>query len=370
MGLGFAVEHQAVPIEAPGQFRVFGKPARVRQRYEIQPELGVRRIGFPEAAAAPEVGQAAIDAHTRPGADQDGFRRADRLGCSLECVFASSFVSHLLTEIDSVLSDVRSRNVLKSPSFSLWLFAKASLTTDITRGVPFLHASWREYQCIEWDWDPGEICNLRWVAPFVPSPKPSSTEPGSASLATGSIRSGFLFSGFRRWGRLAIRGPFRCKHRIKLRKPRPGHQGPRVGVSLPGHDRWGRIAIRGPFRCKHRIKHRKRRPGHQGPRVGVSLPGHDRWGRLAIRGPFRCKHRIKHRKRRPGHQGPRVGAGLPGHDRWGRLAIRGPFRCKHRIKHRKRRPGHQGPRGWASACPATTVGAGLPSGGLSGASTG
>ncbi len=55
--------------------------------------------------------------------------------------------------------------------------------------------------------------------------------------------------------------------------------------------------------------------------------------------------------------------------RWGPLAIRGPFRCKHRIKHRKRRPGHQGPRVGA-ACPATTVGAGLPSGGLSGASTG
>ena len=56
---------------------------------------------------------------------------------------------------------------------------------------------------------------------------------------------GFLFSGFRRWGRLAIRGPFRCKHRIKLRKPRPGHQGPRVGASLPGHDLAGnQIACR------------------------------------------------------------------------------------------------------------------------------
>ena len=157
----------------------------------------------------------------------------------------------------------------------------------------------------------------------------------------------------KRWGRLAIRGPFRCKHRIKHRKRRPGHQGPRLGVSLPGHDRWGRLAIRGPFRCKHRIKHRKRRPGHQGPRLGVSLPGHDRWGRLAIRGPFRCKHRIKHRKRRPGHQGPRLGVSLPGHDRWGRLAILGPFRCKHRIKLRKRGPGHQGPR-VGPACPATT----------------
>ncbi len=50
---------------------------------------------------------------------------------------------------------------------------------------------------------------------------------------------------FRRWGRLAIRGPFRCKHRIKLRKPRPGHQGPRVGACLPGHDLAGnQIACR------------------------------------------------------------------------------------------------------------------------------
>ena len=55
-------------------------------------------------------------------------------------------------------------------------------------------------------------------------------QPGS------DVRAYLLFSGFRRWGRLAIRGTFRCKHRIKLRKPRPGHQGPRVGASLPGHD--------------------------------------------------------------------------------------------------------------------------------------
>ena len=49
----------------------------------------------------------------------------------------------------------------------------------------------------------------------------------------------------RRWGRLAIRGPFRCKHRIELRKRRPGHQGPRVGASLPGHDLAGnQIACR------------------------------------------------------------------------------------------------------------------------------
>ena len=101
------------------------------------------------------------------------------------------------------------------------------------------------------------------------------TLDGGRSRLRRPIRSAFLFSGFRRWGRLALRGPFRCKHRIELRKPRPGHQGPRVGASLPGHDRWGRLAIRGPFRCKHRIKHRKRRPGHQGPRVGAGLPGHD-----------------------------------------------------------------------------------------------
>ena len=50
---------------------------------------------------------------------------------------------------------------------------------------------------------------------------------------------------FRRWGRLAIRGPFRCKHRIKLRKRRPGHQGPRVSAGLPGHDLAGnQIACR------------------------------------------------------------------------------------------------------------------------------
>ncbi len=70
----------------------------------------------------------------------------------------------------------------------------------------------------------------------VGDPKASSTEPGSASLATGSIRSGFLFSGFRRRGRRAIRGPFRCKHRIELRKRGPGRQGPREGASLPGRN--------------------------------------------------------------------------------------------------------------------------------------
>ena len=37
--LGFAVEHQPVPIETPGQLGVAGKPERVRQRHEIQPEI-------------------------------------------------------------------------------------------------------------------------------------------------------------------------------------------------------------------------------------------------------------------------------------------------------------------------------------------
>ena len=60
------------------------------------------------------------------------------------------------------------------------------------------------------------------------------TLDGGRSRLRRPIRSGFLFSGFRRWGRrLAIRGPFRCKHRIKHRKRRPGHQGPRVGAACP-----------------------------------------------------------------------------------------------------------------------------------------
>ena len=76
-------------------------------------------------------------------------------------------------------------------------------------------------------------------------PKQVEKTHSNPSLATRSIRSGFLFSGFRRWGRLAIRGPFRCKHRIKLRKRRPGHQGPRAGASLPGDDLAGnQIACR------------------------------------------------------------------------------------------------------------------------------
>src|SRR5208282_1400532 len=53
---GFAVEHQAVPIETPGQFGVAGKPAWVRQRHEIKPEPGIGGIGLPETAAPPEVG--------------------------------------------------------------------------------------------------------------------------------------------------------------------------------------------------------------------------------------------------------------------------------------------------------------------------
>ena len=51
------------------------------------------------------------------------------------------------------------------------------------------------------------------------------TLDGGRSRLRRPIRCGFLFSGFRRWGRLAIRGPFRCKHRIKHRKRGPGRHG-------------------------------------------------------------------------------------------------------------------------------------------------
>ena len=110
---GLAIEHEAVAIEPPGQLGVFGKPARVGQRYEIETELGVRRVGFPEAAAAPKVGQAAVDAHTSPCPDQDRFRGQDHTARPVENIFASFLGFHWLSEISSIFCGVFSHNVLR-----------------------------------------------------------------------------------------------------------------------------------------------------------------------------------------------------------------------------------------------------------------
>ena len=66
-------------VEAPGERGVVGKPARVSQRDEVEPEPLVGWIGSPEPLIAPEVGQSAIDAHAGSGADQERIGRGDRL---------------------------------------------------------------------------------------------------------------------------------------------------------------------------------------------------------------------------------------------------------------------------------------------------
>ncbi len=127
----------------------------------------------------------------------------------------------------------------------------------------------------------------------------------------------------KRWGRLPIQEPFRCKRRVEPSETSgPGHQGPRVGVSYPGHDRWGRLAIRGPFRCQHRIKHRKRRAWPPGSQGGRQLARPRPLGPACHPGAFPVQAPDKAPETSTWSPGSQGGHSLPGHDRWGRLEYR------------------------------------------------
>ncbi len=74
---GATVQAHPVAVEAPGQLGILGEPLRVGDGRELEPEPLVGGIGLPEALRTAEVGQAAVDAHPRAGADQDGVGQGD-----------------------------------------------------------------------------------------------------------------------------------------------------------------------------------------------------------------------------------------------------------------------------------------------------
>src|SRR5262245_47368996 len=80
MGFCPSIERLAMPVESPSQRRIFAKPSGAGQIFNVQSEFPVRGIGPPETVVAAEIGQAAIDAHSRSGTNQYRVRSTDRLG--------------------------------------------------------------------------------------------------------------------------------------------------------------------------------------------------------------------------------------------------------------------------------------------------
>jgi hypothetical protein len=80
---GGSVEVHAVTVEAPGHRRVGVEPGRVGHLRERQAEVGVGRVRLPESLVAAEVGQARIDAHAGPCAEDQRVRLGDGEGGAL-----------------------------------------------------------------------------------------------------------------------------------------------------------------------------------------------------------------------------------------------------------------------------------------------
>ena len=59
----------------------------IAEYVKLLAEPGEGRVGPPEALAAPEIGEAGIDPHPRPGGDEQGVCPGDRLGRSIEAGF-------------------------------------------------------------------------------------------------------------------------------------------------------------------------------------------------------------------------------------------------------------------------------------------
>ena len=82
--VGFAIKIEPVPVKAPSQSGGFPEPTRVGHFFELDPELGQGRVGFPEARGASKIRQSRIDPHSRPRANQQGFRMRKGLGKGLD----------------------------------------------------------------------------------------------------------------------------------------------------------------------------------------------------------------------------------------------------------------------------------------------
>lgn len=83
---GGAVQVEPVAVEAPGGGRALLKGVRRGDALERQPLPAQRGVGAPEAAVAPEVGQAGVDAHARARRDDQ------RLGVLEQVRGAGQFV--------------------------------------------------------------------------------------------------------------------------------------------------------------------------------------------------------------------------------------------------------------------------------------
>ena len=84
VGVGFAIKIEPVPIKAPSQSGGFPEPTRVGHLFELDPELGQGRVGFPKSRGASKIRQSRIDPHSRPRANQEGFRFRKGFGKGLD----------------------------------------------------------------------------------------------------------------------------------------------------------------------------------------------------------------------------------------------------------------------------------------------
>lgn len=77
MGLGGPVQIPTVPVETPSELDVLSEPLRIGHIYEGATQMAIGWVGFPKPLVAPKIRQPRVNAHSRPGSDQDGIGRAD-----------------------------------------------------------------------------------------------------------------------------------------------------------------------------------------------------------------------------------------------------------------------------------------------------
>ena len=78
----FSVEVEPVPVKSPAKGRVFPKVAWICRAHEIYAQAFVHGIGLPKSAVAPEIREAGIHSHARPGVDDEGLGFAN-VSCGL-----------------------------------------------------------------------------------------------------------------------------------------------------------------------------------------------------------------------------------------------------------------------------------------------
>jgi len=79
VGLGLAVEFQAMSVESPGQTRVGVEGAGIGDLGEVDDTFSEGRVGAPEALSSAEIGEAGVDAHAGTGTNDEAIRGTDGL---------------------------------------------------------------------------------------------------------------------------------------------------------------------------------------------------------------------------------------------------------------------------------------------------